>query len=310
MKYVLAIGEMLIDFVPDLSAGEPCYRPHPGGAPANAAVALARLGGSARFIGKLSRDAFGQMLLKTLRENGVDTRYTSFAEGASTTLALVALQEDGQREFSFYRERTADTLLEVTDLDERAWEDVAFCLAGSLLLASDPARAATLAALNYTRLRGLPVSFDVNVRPALWSSEADIRETLAYVISRVDLLKCSAEEAHYLDETRTAPLAEDDSAGVITRGARGALLLNARQSVESPGSSLRAIDTTGAGDAFMGALLYKLLERDRTMPEQLAALAAEELRELGAFANKAAGLSCTRYGGMLSLPYLEEVERA
>lgn len=328
MSSILFLGEALIDFIPHVgAAGDPlCYRPHPGGAVANAAVALTRLGGSARFVGKLARDSFGRMLLQVLQEYAVDTRFTLTTAQGQTTLALVTLQAEGQREFTFYRQRTADTLLEPGELDARAWEDVALCHAGSVLLAQEPARSATLAAIEQTRQRRLAVSFDVNARPALWPSEAELRATLDQVIAGVDLLKCSAEEAHFLDPVRPGPLDPTDATGlqelartlqargptlvIITRGALGAVLCTARHMLMVPASRQQAIDTTGAGDAFMGAVLYWLSVRGLTSVTHLTALTNAGLRALGTFASTAAGLSCTRPGGMTSLPTLRDVEQA
>ena len=282
LKYMLFIGEMLIDFIPDSTrpGDNPCYRPHAGGAVANAAVALARLGGAARFAGKLAQDNFGRLLLQVLQANQVDTRFVPITSEGNTTLALVTLQEDGQREFTFYRQRTADTLLEPDELDTRAWQDVALCHAGSVLLATEPARSATLAAMEQAHRRGLTVSFDVNARPALWSSEAELREQLDRAITHTDVLKFSAEEAHYLDPALNNSLDPADTEGlqelaqkllargpvmvVITRGSLGAVLCTGRQMIAVPASTQRAIDTTGAGDAFMGAILFWLSTRDRT----------------------------------------------
>jgi fructokinase len=328
LKYVLFVGEMLIDFIPNQSraagpGGALAYQPHPGGAVANAAVALARLGGSARFIGKLGEDSFGRLLLHTLQENQVDARYVPLTHLGPTTLVLVTLREDGGREFTFYRQGTADTLLEAADLPTQVWEDVVMCHAGSVLLADEPARSATLAALAEARLRGLPVSFDVNIRLALWTSETAIRETMEQLIKCVDLLKFSAEEAHYLDPSLHAALDPTDSQHlrefghkllaqgprlvILTRGPLGALLMTARHMVEVTTATYAALDTTGAGDAFMGAILYKLIEHDWTTVDRLAALRAENLHEAGEFANRVAGVSCTRHGGIASLPYLKEL---
>lgn len=328
VKYVLCVGEMLIDFIPApvASAQAGMYQPHPGGAPANVAVALARLGGAARFIGKLSEDHFGRLLLRVLRENGVDTRLLPTTARGYTTLALVTLQEDGQREFTFYRQGTADTLLEPGDLPGQVWDEVVCCHAGSLLLASEPARGATLAALREARRRGLLTSFDVNARPSLWSAEAELRGQLVRAIAQVDLLKCSAEEAHYLDDACQTPFDARDSAGlsalagrllergaalvVITRGSLGALLVNRQQRVEVPAQPVRAIDTTGAGDAFMGALLYRLIGCACSTPQHLSNLDAQALHFIATFANRAAALSCTRYGGIASLPMLADIEES
>ncbi|HEU5383474.1 MAG TPA: carbohydrate kinase [Ktedonobacteraceae bacterium] len=326
LKYALFVGEMLVDFIPN-TADTPdmrCYQPHPGGAVANAAVALARLGGAARFVGKLGQDHFGRQLLKVLQENQVDTRSVTTTAQGNTTLVLVTLQANGQREFLFYRQHTADTLLTVNDLGESTWEDVALLHAGSVSLTVDPARTATLTALEQAHAQGLLVSFDVNVRLTLWNSETELREMLTQISAHVDLLKCSTEEIHYLDPLCSAPLDPADTSRltthgqrlleqgpglvVITRGELGALLLTSQYTVEVAASPCQVLDTTGAGDAFMGALLYKLMTRDWTRKAQLTALRVQDLLELGKFANRVAGLSCTRYGGISSLPYLIEVE--
>lgn len=326
MPYVLFIGEMLIDFIPttnDLN-DSPCYQPHPGGAVANAAVALARLGGASRFVGKLSEDSFGRLLLDVLRENQVDTRFIPTTSQSHTTLALVTLQANGQRAFSFYRQQTADTLLEASELDEHAWDDVAIVHAGSVLLTVDPARSATLAALEQAQQRDITVSFDVNARPALWQTETELRTMLGQVIAYIDLLKCSAEEAHYLDPTRATPFEPTDTDGLvalgqhllaqgpslvlITLGELGALFITHQHTAMVAASTVQALDTTGAGDAFMGAILAQLLKYSWLTKTQLAALNAQQLQVLGTFANKAAGLSCTRYGGIASLPFLAEME--
>ena len=326
MAYALFVGEMLIDFIPNTPGpdGALLYQAHPGGSAANAAVALARLGGSARFVGKLGEDSFGRMLLRVLQKNQVDTRYVPFTTRGNTTMVLVALQEQGQREFLFYRQGTADTLLEASDLTDAAWTDVELCYANSFLLSDEPARSATLTTLEQAHRRELPVAFDVNARPALWTSETALRETLAHVVEQVDLLKLSAEEAHYLDASLNKPLDPSDDEGlralgaklltrgpalvVITRGPLGALLMNGSHVVQTPASTLQALDTTGAGDAFMGALLHRLIEQNWTRATRLSTLSAQELQAMGTFANRAAGMSCTRYGGIASLPSLSEVE--
>src|SRR6266705_4594771 len=256
-KYIISIGEMLIDFIPGLpSSGEvvgtPCYHPHPGGAPANVAVAIARLGGAARFIGKLSEDGFGQMLAQVLINNHVDTLYMKTTRQAPTSLAMVTLLAGGERQFTFYRTGTADTLLEVSDLDWNAWQDTAICHAGSVSLSIEPAHSATLAALDYTRQAGCIASFDANIRPALWGSNADIQDAIEDVIGRANVLKLSAEEAVFMSELETLPAADLDmkqlytlGADLLTRGpslviitldARGALLISADSQVEVPAS--------------------------------------------------------------------------
>ncbi len=301
MKYVICIGEALIDFIPNGPAqaskeSELCYQPHPGGAVANVSVAIARLGGASRFIGKVSEDAFGRLLAQTLAENSVDTSYLRSTQQGSTALALVTLRQDGQREFAFYRHETADTLLEVSDLDWSAWEDAVICHAGSVSLSVEPARSATLASMRYTRSRGSIVSFDANIRPAFWASPSKIQETMVEVVALTNILKCSVEEAHFLDASQQAPLEPDDQEGlqslgqmllsqgpqlvIITRGSRGAILMTDRQVVEVAAAPLKVVDTTGAGDAFMGAMLHALMQHGYQQPADIAHLSESELRQI------------------------------
>ncbi len=325
MKHIISLGEVLIDLIPSrqVHLAETCYTPYPGGASANVAVAIARLGGSSRFIGGVSDDEFGQLLLQVLIENHVDTQYVRVIKNASTAVALVTLDDAGQRHFTFFRNETADNQLQADDLDCRAWQDAAVCHAGGVLLSTEPGRTATLAAMDYTRKVGSIVSFDVNVRPALWSSHSDIHNTLAQAIERTDILKLSAEEAAFMSEQSKPPknpharnwlkslgealLERGPRLVIITLGAEGALLLTARHQVEIPARPVRPLDTTGAGDAFMGAALYKLVQEGYVTPADLVSLSEDNLNNLGNFASFVAGLSVTSYGGISSYPFIYQV---
>lgn len=326
MKYIVSVGEMLIDFIPDVQVQaekSPCYSPHPGGSAANVAVAVARLGGASRYIGALSQDGFGQLLTKTLLDNRVDASYVQTVKEA-TTLALVTLQNNGERQFSFYRTGMSDTLLSVENLDWQAWQDAAICHVGSVSLSVDPARSTIFAVIEHTRQRGALVSFDANIRTGLWSSHRAIQQTIDRVVERVDILKFSAEEAGFMDANSTSPL--ERLAGpqllalgkrllergprlvIITLDAQGVLLLTPDYQIEVPTQPVRVVDATGAGDAFMGAVLCKLVQLGKTTLTDLQHCTEEELRTLGSFANRVAGITCTRFGGIASLPFLNEIE--
>lgn len=325
MRYILTLGEMLVDVIPttQVRLGETCYAPHPGGAIANVAVAIARLGGLSRFIGGVSEDEFGQLLMGVLAANCVDTQYVHVIQEAPTAIVLVMLQADGQRHFTFFRQGTADTQLRAESLNWNAWQGVAVCHVGGVLLSSEPARSATFAAMEHTRQIGSLVSFDANIRPMLWASQADIRETIAEAIKYADIVKLSADEAEFVGEKSrlAAELTERERMYglgeallergprlvIITSGAHGALLLTARHRVGVPTLPVRPVDTTGAGDAFIGAVLYKLAQQEWRTPLDLQALSEQSLRELGSFANLVAGLSVTRYGGISSFPFMQEV---
>jgi fructokinase len=325
VKSIICLGEVLIDLIPgtQVRLGEACYSPHAGGAIANVAVAIARLGGSSRFIGAVSEDEFGRLLTQILADNHVDTQYVRTIKEAPTAIALVTLHADGQRHFNFFRQGTADIQLQVADLNWSAWHDASVCHVGGVLLSVEPARSATFAAMDHTRQIGSIVSFDVNVRPALWASRAAIRETIIKAVERADILKLSVDEAEFVGEQSSSPSEPLERSGlntlgeallkrgprlvIITLGANGALLLTARHRVEIPPLPVRPVDTTGAGDAFIGAILYTLVQQGCNTPADLQALSEHDLSNLGSFANQVAGLSVTRYGGISSFPFMYEV---
>jgi fructokinase len=325
MKHIICLGEVLIDLIPSTQVhlGETCYTPFPGGAIANVSVAIARLGGSSKFIGGVSDDEFGRLLAQVLTDNNVDTQYSRVMKNVPTAIALVTLHAEGQRRFTFFRQETADSQLRAEDLDWNAWHNAAVCHVGGVLLSTEPARTATLAAMDYTRQVGSIVSLDVNVRPALWASHADIRDTLAKAVERTDILKLSAEEAAFVSQQSSLPkdpherswlntlgealLEKGPRLVIITLGAEGALLLAANHRVEVPARPVRPIDTTGAGDAFMGAALYKLVQQGCITPSDLLALSENDLSNLGNFAAFVAGLSVTSYGGISSFPFIYEI---
>jgi fructokinase len=325
VKHIISLGEVLIDLIPStrVRLAETCYIPYPGGAIANVSVAIARLGGSSRFIGGVSDDEFGELLVRVLVDNHVDTHYIRVIKQAPTAIALVTLHTQGQRRFTFFRQDTADSQLQAGDFDWSAWHDAAICHVGGVLLSTEPARTATLAAMDYTRRVGSIVSLDVNVRPALWSSHSAIHNTLAQAIERTDILKLSAEEAAFVSEQSSLPkepherswlksqgealLERGPRLVMITLGAEGALLLTASHQVEVPARPVRPLDTTGAGDAFMGAALYKLVQEGYVTPADLVSLSENSLKNLGIFASFVAGLSVTSYGGISSFPFIHEV---
>lgn len=327
------IGEMLIDFTPECSGGTGAdgvaagmhparYLAHPGGSVANVAVALARLGANARFIGALSRDAFGEMLAETLRREGVDISALQ-RNAAPTALALVMLTPSGDRAFSFYGDGAAHTLLDAAELPVPLWQSPGWCCTGSVVLTAEPARSTVLGAMQAARTARIPVAFDVNVRRTLWPSEDELREVLRQALAGADVVKVSEEDAPYLmDELSPLDTSEAEEAlaraildsgpslVALTLGPRGCFLSTERERVRVPGVATRAIDTTGAGDAWLGAFLCTLARAGVVTVEALQALPAETIYHAGAFANAAAALSATRPGGIASLPRAAELPQA
>lgn len=308
MTDITALGELLIDFT---QAGERLFEQNPGGAPANVLTAARRLGLSAAFIGKVGRDMHGEFLRDTLDSAGIDTRGLVMSDEAFTTLAFVALGENGERSFSFARKPGADTLLRTDELPLELIGTSRIFHVGSLSLCAEPARSATLAALEYARKAGCLISYDPNYRPALWESAEAAREQMRSVLEYAQLVKISDEEAELLTgfiepEQAAAALVNGGAyLAAVTLGADGVYIAARDGGRRVPGYRVEAVDTTGAGDAFWGAFLYSLLSSGEA-PQTIGIKSAVKY---AGFANAAAALCVTRRGAIPAMPGLEDVEK-
>lgn len=309
---VVALGECLIDFTPSGTdaMGMPLYSQNPGGAPANVLAMYARLGGKTAFIGMVGRDGFGQFLRQALTEAGIDVSGLGQTEACHTTLAFVHLDGEGDRSFSFYRKPGADLMLRREDVDPELLSHCGVFHFGSLSLTGEPSRSATLWAAETARRAGALISYDPNYRPLLWDSEGQAAEEMRRALPLADVVKVSEEEMTLLtgetDLERGAGKLADQGAALVlvTRGAGGAYF-------RAPGGRglvraypVEARDTTGAGDAFLGAMLWRLRGRRAV---GLAAIGQSEWEEHVAFANAAGALTATRRGAIPAMPTLEEL---
>jgi fructokinase len=305
---VFAIGEALIDFIPKEKGIKlskvTAFEKLLGGAPANVVSAVAKLGGESAFIGKIGIDAFGEFILSSLQEIGVDTSYISRTEQAKTMLAFVSLQKDGERDFMFYRNPSADMLLHEDEIKKEWFQkgDVLhFC---SVSLIEAPIKYAHKKAITAIKEQGGTVSFDPNVRLPLWENSEDCRKTIIEFIPLSNILKISEEELPFItgikDKKRAIQTLFTGEVEVIlyTKGAKGAELYTKDFNLEVSGIKVNAIDTTGAGDAFMGGFLYKIFSEKMGITN----LTQEKAFEAVAFANKVAALSTTRKGAVKSFP--------
>ncbi|KAL0392520.1 UNVERIFIED_CONTAM: Fructokinase-2 [Sesamum radiatum] len=210
---IVSFGEMLIDFVPMVSgvslADAPGFLKAPGGAPANVAIAVARLGGNAAFIGKLGDDEFGRMLAGILNENGVSTDGVTFDGGARTALAFVTLRADGEREFMFYRNPSADMLLAPHELNFHLIRSAKVFHYGSISLIVEPCRSAHLKAMEVAKDGGALLSYDPNLRLPLWPSAEEAREQILSIWEKADVIKVSDEELQFLTQSS---IVDDESA--------------------------------------------------------------------------------------------------
>ncbi|NOU87389.1 carbohydrate kinase [Paenibacillus sp. LMG 31460] len=314
---IVCLGELLIDFVPEVNgqalADVTSFQRAAGGAPANVAAAVAKLGGDARFIGKIGRDPFGDFLVRTLDEVGVHTAVVQTDE-AKTGLAFVSLRADGERDFLFFRDPAADMLLRADEVQAQWLEDAAVYHFGSVSLIAEPCRTATLDAARRARDFGALVSYDPNVRLALWPSADAARAEILAQLPLADVVKVSEEEVEFLlgvDATTGAQqlLQRGPKVIIITLGPGGCRVVTARQDVVIPGQPVAAVDTTGAGDSFVGGMLYQLVAlgaAPATIVDVLAETGAAE--QVFAFANRVGAITTTRRGAIPALPTLAEVQ--
>ena len=315
MYDVAALGELLIDFtcLSTDADGYPTMAAHPGGAPANYLAALTKFGAKTAMIGKVGSDAFGRLLIKTLKCAGIDTRGMLVSDDVFTTLAFVTLDDSGDREFSFARKPGADTQLRFDEIDLSVIDASKVLHFGTLSMTNEPARDATYRAVEYAAGHGKLISFDPNLRKPLWDDLDEAKRQMLWGLKHADIVKISDEETEFLFGIAPEEAAKHiiDSFGVrlvyVTCGAEGCFYRTKTASgfVEAL-SGIAVKDTTGAGDIFGGSAMYGLLKAGG-VPEKLT---AEELKEIVSFACASAGLSTTRAGGISSVAELTEVEAA
>ena len=311
MTDITAIGEILIDLTQSgkTEQGIPRFDANPGGAPANLAVAASRLGAKTAFIGRVGKDSYGEFLRRTLEENEVDVSGMSVDPVQHTTLAIVSLDETGERSFSFYRDPSADVNLRFEDVPAALLANTRVLHFGSVSLTAEPSRSATLEAAEKAREQGAWISYDPNYRASLWSDEQRAIRQMLQPLPMVDILKVSDEELPLLTglsdpERGSARLAEKGPKLIlVTLGANGAFYRLGGKTGHVPGVKVTVGDTNGAGDTFFGAFLSQLVKK-----KALEELAGEELEAMIAFANKAAAITTSRHGAIPAMPTLREME--
>ena len=316
MKKVIAIGEALIDFIPHekgraLNDVENFLRV-PGGAPLNVAAAVAKLGGKSQMLTKLGQDGFGDAILNEVKPLGVDVSRISRTNEANTALAFVSLREDGERDFSFYRNPSADMLLSaeeicVEDFNEK--DILHFC---SVSLIDAPIKEAHRRAIEIAKEKGCLISFDPNVRLPLWKQPEDCRKAILEFLPLSNIVKISDEELEFItgikDEKEALDflLTGDVKVIIYTKGTNGAEFITKERVIFSPSFKVSAQDTTGAGDSFIGSLLYQVAEGEYSL-EQLVDLSEEKVQEILTFSNATAALTVCKKGAIGALPLKEEV---
>lgn len=312
---LIAIGEALIDFIPDRRGCEfrevGAFSPALGGAPANVCAAYARLGGKASLISQLGDDPFGHKIMYELDKCGVDTSAISLTNKANTALAFVSLGSDGNRTFSFYRKPSADMLLSPDQIDQKDLEGayaLHFC---SVSLGDFPMKQAHRKAISEIRKQGGIISFDPNLRFQLWDDEDALRRTVLEFIPLCDILKVSSEEVGFItgktDIADALPMlfVGDVKLVVYTCGGGGAYAFTKDSYCFAPARDVNVIDTTGAGDGFIGSFLFKLNQMGITK-DRLAHMQTDELKKSVAFSNEFCTRSVTKHGAIASYPDMKD----
>ena len=269
MADAICLGELLIDFVPTVTPttliDAPAFVKAPGGAPANVAVGLARLGTPSAFMGKVGDDPFGHFLARTLEDAGVDIGPLCFTAEARTALAFGSLRADGDREFTFYRHPSADMLFTPGEVDAPALRTAKALHYGSISLIGEPSRSATLHAIAIALENGLLLSCDPNLRPALWVDLDAARAGLRLAMEHAQIVKLSDDEVAFLVGdadpllVRERLWTERTELMVITRGHAGCVWLTREHEGEVAGFPVEAVDTTGAGDLYASGFLFGLV---------------------------------------------------
>ncbi len=304
---IYCIGEMVIDFIPGEQPGE--YIRNAGGAPANVAIAAARNGISSGMCCKLGDDDFGKFLAETLYNEKVELLCKDFCEEAVTTMAFVSLQKDGERTFTFARKPGADMFLKTSDVKEQEIDEAVIVHAGSCSLSAQPVAAATEKALVYAHMKNKIVSFDINYRNLMWKDDKKactdaVEELLPYI----DILKISEEELDMVggqEEIQNTIKKNDLTAVVLTLGSDGAKVFFHDQVFVVPGHKVKAVDATGAGDAFWGGFLSSLLIQGVEKKEDITEAVLKKALEYG---NISGAICVQKKGAITSLPTREQIE--
>ena len=309
MDGVITLGEALIDFIP-VDKKNKLFEKNPGGAPANVAVGLARLGSRTAFIGKVGDDSLGRFLYDTLADEDIILNNMILTKEAKTALTIVTLDEKGDRSFDFFGEESADRLLSKEEIDDELFGDFKIYHFGSISMINEISRQATKYALDLAQKREMYVSYDPNLRESLWSDLDKAKKIMKSVLGQVDILKVSKEELDFL--TGFAGIEEgaeqlknknEISIVLITDGDNGVYFYR-NKLVHIPAKKVEAADTTGAGDAFMSAFLNRVDKSDISIDEMTDA----QIEKICEFANYCSALVVQKQGAMSKLPTKDEVK--
>lgn len=317
MRKLYALGEALIDFIPNVTNSElkdvEQFSRQVGGAPANVASTAQKLGAHAEMVTQLGNDAFGDIIIETLENIGVGVHHIKRTDIANTALAFVSLREDGQRDFSFYRKPSADMLYQSSYLDDITITEADVMHFCSVDLVESDMKQAHQTLIDKFKAANGTIVFDPNVRLPLWDSAEACQKAIQEFIPKANIVKVSDEEIEFITGERDehkgiqSLFKGDVEAVIYTQGPNGAsIILKDGTTIRHEGFKVKAIDTTGAGDAFIGAAISKILNSSNT---SITELFKNEGQEILQFSNLVAAKVTTQYGAIESIPTLEEVNK-
>jgi fructokinase len=309
MPEIITMGEGIIDFTYDERDDGIFYKQNAGGAPANVAAAVKKLGTPSAFIGKVGNDIFGTYLINELGKAGVDTSGIVRDKSHPTPLAFIKT-EAGRREYSFMRQNTADMNLKYDEVALRLIDNAKILHFGALLLAEEPSRSAVANTVEHAKQKGKIISYSLNYRPQLWKNHDDAAIAMRSVLSFVDILKVSEDELELIaDSGNLLPsVCKLLSGGIkiilVTQGAKGCIVAAKSGVQEVRAYKIPIVDTLGAGDSFIGAFLSRIAAVSRGYED----LTMAELNEIAAFSNAAGAVCSSRVGALAAMPTKDEIE--
>jgi len=303
MNKIWVTGDAVVDLIP---ANENNYLKCPGGAPANVAVAVARLQGDSAFFGRVGQDPLGRFMKKTLMEENVDTRWMKLDKHQRTSTVIVDLDELGERSFTFMVKPSADQFMlpvDIPSFSKHQWLHVC-----SIALANEPSRSSTFLAMEKIKKAGGFVSFDPNLRDEVWANQDEIKPIVLKAVAMADVVKFSDDELLFLTETDSLDAGLDaitkfnNKLVLVTQGAKGALVITEDNKELIAGKAIVPVDTTGAGDAFVGGLMAYLAQHDNWYERQ-------HIRQAVQWANACGALATTQKGAMTALPLKTQLKQ-
>ncbi|MCM3720074.1 aminoimidazole riboside kinase [Fictibacillus phosphorivorans] len=306
---IISLGEAVVDFIPTDETNSMYYK-RPGGAPANVAVGVARLGSESVFLGKVGDDVLGDFLIDTMKSYGVNAFHVSKTEEVRTGTVFVTLSENGKRSFDFYIDPSADRFLEEKNIQASLFKDRKILHIGSISLIAEPSKSATEKAVKLAKENGMWVSFDPNLRLSLWKTPALARETILSMLPHADIVKLSEEELEFITGLKKVEegikILQQYNIPLlfITLGDDGSYVVTEEGGEYIPAKGVSAVDSTGAGDAYVSAILHQLNQYNGT----LETLTLDEAADMAVFGSVSGALTVSSKGAMTSLPTLEQIK--